>query len=295
MSFNVELKLTGRTPWGSKNQIGRAGVILIHEDVKGEISFLMIKHLHSQVWSKVVENCESLSRTDWSNFNRNELQILSQLTLENFQELSIKHCAKYDYDIQKSRCKYCSIRTLKNWIHTTRKQARRSLSNNSRPNRERWTFPKGCQLVDSEGLATETLEETAVRELYEETGIVIDVNELGDNTAKINDRGNPVTLWLVNADQLHLPKLTESNDEVEVCQWMSLNAKLDKVVSGRDKKIIAAITPYICSTSPYIKSKIYISVRGRDINSSEIRSSISSSLPTRKPVRTSNSFSLLSV
>lgn len=295
MRFNAELKLSGRTPWGSKNRIGRAGVILIHEDNQGKTSLLMIKHLHTQVWSKVVENCEKLNNVDWNNFNRSELRILSELTVDKFHKLSTKHCTKYDYDIQKSRCKYCPDKALRKWINSTRGRAQRSLTNNTRPSRERWTFPKGCQLQNSERLSTETLEETAVRELHEETGIALNISYLGKDTIVVNDRGNLITFWLVNVSQLHTPELTDFNDEVEDCCWLRLNTNLIKMVSGRDKEIIAAFVPYISSSSPYIKPKIYISVRGRNMNSSEIRSSISSSLPSREPARTSNSFALLSV
>lgn len=289
--FTHHIKMSGTTPWKPDTTLSRGGVILIHDNENGKDSLLLIEHRHTQVWAKVIENTTSLREVDWDNLNLHELDILSSMTVDKFISLSREHCKKYDYNFQKSRAAAISSSRLKWWILATKSRAKRQISDRNRNNKTRWTFPKGCQLQIGDGL--EDIRDTAIRELFEETGVKISRDELGENMITIDDRGFDIVLWLVKTKEAYLPNLEVSNDEVTRCQWIPLDDKIERLLSGRDRKILSAISPHICSESPYMNNKTCITIRGQNVEGSELRTSITNSLPIREPMSTSNSFSAI--
>lgn len=103
-----------------------------------------------------------------------------------------------------------------------------------RPKYDDWTFPKGKAADD------EADEETALREVHEETGIRCALERELGSTEYVDSRGRPkrVRWWLMRplADDGFVP-----NEEVDELCWVDLPAAATLLSYGRDLKLLAAL------------------------------------------------------
>jgi 8-oxo-dGTP pyrophosphatase MutT (NUDIX family) len=103
-----------------------------------------------------------------------------------------------------------------------------------RPKYDDWTFPKG-KAADNEAD-----EETALREVLEETGIRCALERELGSTEYVDSRGRPkrVRWWLMRplADDGFVP-----NEEVDELCWVDLPAAATLLSYGRDLKLLAAL------------------------------------------------------
>jgi 8-oxo-dGTP pyrophosphatase MutT (NUDIX family) len=103
-----------------------------------------------------------------------------------------------------------------------------------RPKYDDWTFPKGKA---NEG---ETDEETALREVHEETGLSCTLERELGFTSYVDSRGRPkrVRWWLMRP-------LAEdpfvANHEVDEVRWVEPTAAATLLSYGRDLKLLAAL------------------------------------------------------
>lgn len=103
-----------------------------------------------------------------------------------------------------------------------------------RPQRGDWSFPKGK--VD----AGESLEDAAVREVEEETGLVCKLRKKLGETSYVdgNDRDKTVDYWLMTVKSGETsPKKFEPNDEVDGIGWFDLD-EADKHLSYKRDRLL---------------------------------------------------------
>jgi 8-oxo-dGTP diphosphatase len=103
-----------------------------------------------------------------------------------------------------------------------------------RPVREDWTFPKG-KLEDDE-----TLEECALREVHEETGLICRLGRFLGHTDYVDrkDRQKVVAYWMMTVEK---DEGFEVNDEVDELRWLGVADALALLSYERDGELLAAL------------------------------------------------------
>ena len=102
-----------------------------------------------------------------------------------------------------------------------------------RPRYDDWTFPKG------KAEAGETGEETALREVLEETGFLC---ELGEELPSVTyrdhkDRSKTVRYWLMNVRSGSFV----ANDEVDRLEWVGPIAAGERLTYDHDVDVLSAV------------------------------------------------------
>jgi 8-oxo-dGTP diphosphatase len=102
-----------------------------------------------------------------------------------------------------------------------------------RPKYEDWTFPKG-KLEKGE-----TEEEAAVREVYEETGLDVELGRELGFVSYTDPKGRPKTVhyWLMRVSGGEFTP----NREVTELRWLSLEAAPELLSYDRDREILGRI------------------------------------------------------
>lgn len=103
-----------------------------------------------------------------------------------------------------------------------------------RPVREDWTFPKG-KLEDDE-----TLEECALREVHEETGLICRLGRFLGHTEYVDrkDRQKVVAYWMMTVEK---DEGFAVNDEVDERRWLGVDDALALLSYERDGELLAAL------------------------------------------------------
>ncbi len=100
-----------------------------------------------------------------------------------------------------------------------------------RPARTDWTFPKGK--VDP----GETLDQTALREVREETGLVCSLGAFLGHTEYRDRKDRPkiVAYWVMTPRRGRF----RPNDEVDELRWLGLEAAAELLSYDRDRELLA--------------------------------------------------------
>ncbi|MFM1825971.1 MAG: hypothetical protein RLZZ37_606 [Actinomycetota bacterium] len=99
-----------------------------------------------------------------------------------------------------------------------------------RPHREDWSFPKGKQDEN------ETIEETAKREILEETGLIVELEKkLKSREYEVKGREKIVHYWL--AKNL-IEKTFQKNDEVDELLWLTKSDALKTLSYEADRFLL---------------------------------------------------------
>ncbi len=103
-----------------------------------------------------------------------------------------------------------------------------------RPVREDWTFPKG-KLEDGE-----TLEDCALREVHEETGLICRLGRFLGHTEYRDrkDRQKVVAYWMMTVEK---NEGFAVNDEVDELRWLGVVDALTLLSYERDAELLAAL------------------------------------------------------
>lgn len=103
-----------------------------------------------------------------------------------------------------------------------------------RPAREDWSFPKGKL---DEG---ETLEDCALREVLEETGLVCRLGRFLGHTEYHDRKNRPkvVAYWVMTVEK---DAGFAVNDEVDELRWLSLTEASTLLSYPRDGELLAAV------------------------------------------------------
>ena len=107
-----------------------------------------------------------------------------------------------------------------------------------------WNFFKG-KMEDNE-----TFEETAIREMFEETNILVRKNQLEDLFEQINKKKN-LGVYLVDFNVINFKNLKLDKKEIFEGKW--LNIKEDIIVSKNQIKIFNKLTTCLFKKYNYIK------------------------------------------
>ena len=99
-----------------------------------------------------------------------------------------------------------------------------------RPHRDDWSFPKG------KADENETIEQTAKREILEETGLIVEFEKkLKSRQYEVNGKEKIVHYWLArNLDE----KDFENNDEVDELLWLSKSDALKTLSYEADRFLL---------------------------------------------------------
>lgn len=99
-----------------------------------------------------------------------------------------------------------------------------------RPHREDWSFPKGK--LDP----GESFEDCAVREVFEETGYVVELHHFIGTTEYIHRKGRPkiVAYWLVSV----VGGEFTVNEEADEIRWISIEQARELVTYDRDRELL---------------------------------------------------------
>jgi 8-oxo-dGTP diphosphatase len=102
-----------------------------------------------------------------------------------------------------------------------------------RPHRLDWSFPKGK--LDK----GETFEECALRETFEETGLVCELGRFLGVTEYVHRKGRPkiVAYWLM---EIVVGEFT-INDEADELRWLSVEAAAELVTYERDRELLELV------------------------------------------------------
>ena len=103
-----------------------------------------------------------------------------------------------------------------------------------RPAREDWSYPKGKL---DEG---ETLEDCALREVLEETGLVFRLGRFLGHTEYHDRKNRPkvVAYWVMTVER---DEGFAANDEVDELRWLSLDGASTLLSYPRDGELLAAV------------------------------------------------------
>ena len=114
-----------------------------------------------------------------------------------------------------------------------RQLARLEIAVVHRPVQQDWSFPKG-KLEEGE-----TLDLTAVREVYEETGLVCRLIRFMGHTEYVDRKRRPkvVAYWIMAAESGQFAP----NDEVDELRWMALSAASDLLSYPRDQELVGSV------------------------------------------------------
>lgn len=102
-----------------------------------------------------------------------------------------------------------------------------------RPHREDWTFPKGKL---DEG---ESYEEAALREVFEETGLVCRLEDFVGTTQYVHRKGQPkvVAYWLMSVKRGKFAP----NDEVDELRWLPPAKARELLTFPHDAELLGAL------------------------------------------------------
>lgn len=215
------------------HDIMRVGVLLWRLN-GGQVEVLTITPLTSYMTYAFYETPfpdeEAISR-----MNDLERTTFSNMTPELFKALSLSHKERYpsaDLIVDKLRW------GLKQRVDRVNKMI--ELCPIQKPY---YSFPKGGNEDD------ETLEDTAVRELHEETGYVLTLDELMNGEKYVfknsSRRDDICYLWILQAPLNYDPS-GFSNDEVLTTQWVPFDEDLYDNVSRRLQQQFPAFIDIIC-------------------------------------------------
>jgi len=107
-----------------------------------------------------------------------------------------------------------------------------------------WNFFKG-KMEDNE-----TFEETAIREMFEETNILVKKKHLEDLFEQTNKKKN-MGVYLVDYNVIDFKKLLLDKKEIFEGKWLNIKDKI--IVSKNQKKILNKLTTSLFQKYNYIK------------------------------------------
>jgi 8-oxo-dGTP pyrophosphatase MutT (NUDIX family) len=114
-----------------------------------------------------------------------------------------------------------------------RSGGRRELAVVHRPGRDDWSLPKGKLAVD------ESLEECALREVEEETGLRCRLRRFVGTTQYLDRRDRPKIVYYWQMDVLD-GKFSPS-DEVDEMRWMELSMAVRALSYERDRDLLGSL------------------------------------------------------
>lgn len=103
-----------------------------------------------------------------------------------------------------------------------------------RPRYDDWSFPKGkCD-------PGETFEETARREVLEETGFAVELGDELDEVRYRDHKGRPklVRYWAMTV----VGGAFEVNDEVDEARWIETSEAADVLTYGHDRALLSQVS-----------------------------------------------------